>query len=112
MAALSAAKHNPACRALYTRVRAKHPDKPSIAIGHVMRKLLHLSFAIWKSGTPFDPQHYPWEGPNESTNAKESRGEAQAAGHTPDEPARPVVTAACPVNLTETPAAVDEGWPP
>ena len=108
MAALSAAKHNPACRALYARVRAKHPDKPSIAIGHVMRKLLHLTFAIWKSGKPFDPQHYPWEGPKESTIANGSRGEAQAAGHTPDAPARPVVTAACPATVTETPAAVDE----
>ena len=108
MAALSAAKHNPACRALYARVRAKHSDKPSIAIGHVMRKLLHLTFAIWKSGKPFDPQHYPWEGPKESTNANEPMGEAQAAGHTPDAPARPVVTAACPATVAETPAAVDE----
>ena len=108
MAALSAAKHNPACRALYARVRAKHSDKPSIAIGHVMRKLLHLTFAIWKSGKPFDPQHYPWEGPKESTNANGSREEAQAAGHTPDAPARPVVTAACPATVAETPAAVDE----
>src|SRR5262245_10620875 len=69
MAALSASRHNPACRALYARVRAKHPDRPSIAIGHVMRKLLHLAYAVWKTDTPFDPQHYPWEGGKESTGA-------------------------------------------
>jgi hypothetical protein len=26
-----------------------------------MRKLLHLVFAVWKTGKPFDPNHYPWE---------------------------------------------------
>jgi transposase len=58
MAALSAARFNPACRALYARVGAKHPGRPAIAIGHVMRKLLHLAFAIWKTGKPFDPQQW------------------------------------------------------
>ena len=39
-----------------------NPSK-GIAVGHVMRKLLHLVFAIWKTGKPFDPQHYPWATP-------------------------------------------------
>ncbi len=87
MAALSAAKHNPACRALYARVRAKHPDKPSIAIGHVMRKLVHLTFAIWKTGQPFDPKHYPWGGATDPTRWTRIDGRsAQAASHTPDAP--------------------------
>jgi len=107
MAALSAAQHNPACRPLYSRVRAKHPDKPSIAIGHVMRKLLHLTFAIWKTGRPFDPKHYPWDGPNDATVVDGSMGKGQAAGHTPDEPARSVVTATCPATVADAPAAVD-----
>jgi hypothetical protein len=77
-------------------VRAKHSDQPSIAIGHVMRKLLHLTFAIWKTGRPFDPNHYPWGGTNESTESDGSMGEVQAAGHTPDEPAGSVVTSAGP----------------
>jgi transposase len=116
MAALSAAKHNPACRALYQRVRAKHPDKPSIAIGHVMRKLLHLTFAIWKTGRPFDPNHYPRAMPahveaeptaNESASVDGSMGEReQAAGHTPDEPARSVVTATCAASVAQAGAAV------
>jgi transposase len=73
MAALSAAQHNPACRALYARVRAKHPDRPAIAIGHVMRKLLHLAFAIWKTGKPFDPNHYPWHAPANLEHESEVR---------------------------------------
>jgi hypothetical protein len=103
MAALSASRHNPACRALYGRVRAKHPDRPSIAIGHVMRKLLHLAFAVWKTGRPFDPKHYPWEGPTESASMEE----VQAAGHTLDKPARSVVTATCESTVADAGAPVD-----
>jgi transposase len=107
MAALSAAKHNPACRALYGRVRAKHPDRPAIAIGHVMRKLLHLAYAVWKTGRPFDPQHHPWEGPTEAPPENAAMDEVQAAGHTLDEPARSVVTAACAATVADTGPAVD-----
>ena len=107
MAALSAAKHNPACRALYARVRAKHPDRPSIAIGHVMRKLLHLAYAVWKTGKPFDPEHYPWEGPNKSTEQDGSMEAVQAAGHTLDEPARSVVTATCASTVADAGPGVD-----
>jgi hypothetical protein len=107
MAALSAARHNPACRALYARVRAKHPDKPSIAIGHVMRKLLHLAFAVWKTGQPFDPKHYPWEGRNESTAGDGPMDEVQAAGHTLDVPAGSVVTATCASTVADAGPSVD-----
>ena len=63
MAALSAIRFNPAVRALYARVAAKHPDHKAIAVGHAMRKLLHLVFAICKSGRPFQPDWYPWQTP-------------------------------------------------
>jgi transposase len=63
MAALSAVQYNPAVRALYARVVKKHPDHKAVAIGHAMRKLLHLAFAIWKTGKPFDLEHYPWQTP-------------------------------------------------
>jgi hypothetical protein len=53
MAALSATRCNPAVRALYARVVAKHPQQKALAVGHAMRKLLHLVFAIWKGGRPF-----------------------------------------------------------
>jgi len=107
MAALSAVRHNVAVRPLYLRVTAKHPEQKAIAIGHAMRKLLHLAFAIWKSGRPFDPKHHRWEEPahvqrrdnRESTDQRSDMGRSpkgQAAGHThAEEPAPKVVTAAC-----------------
>jgi transposase len=108
MAALSAIRFNPAVRALYARVVAKHPDHKAIAVGHAMRKLLHLVFAIWKSGEPFDPSHYPWDTPHHvpatDTAMPVQHGTTtdipmsvnnQAAGHKPETtPATKVVTAA------------------
>jgi hypothetical protein len=61
MAALSAICHNPAVRALYRRVVSQHPQAKAVAVGHALRKLLHLVFALWKTDKPFDAQHYPWE---------------------------------------------------
>jgi transposase len=107
MAGLSAIRCNPAVRPLYGRVVAKHPDQKGIAVGHAMRKLLHLAFAIWKSGRPFDPNHYPWQAPthvqtsdnglsvSEPARDQSASPQEQAAGHKPqNEPALPVVTAA------------------
>ncbi len=115
MAALSAVQCNPAVRALYRRVVAKHKDHRAIAIGHAMRKLLHLVFAVWKTGKPFDPGHYPWEGPGGGDEAAAPAGEAsqkggeQAAGHKPGlSPAEQVVTAAC-ADKVAAQAPVGEG---
>jgi hypothetical protein len=104
MAALSALRCNPAVRALYARVVAKHPDHKAIAVGHAMRKLLHLVWAIWKTGRPFDPDHYPWHAPaplDGGGRGSSAAPEAQAAGHTPVEPGPPGVTAARTDNVTE-----------
>jgi transposase len=117
MAALSAVRCNPAVRALYARVVAKHPDHKAIAIGHAMRKLLHLVFAIWKTGKPFDPTHYPWatsahvadraEATLEDSSPFEG-AEGQTAGHKrADQPARKVVTAAWTDTVAENPALGD-----
>jgi transposase len=104
MAALSAVRRNPAVRALYLRVAAKHPGHKAVAVGHAMRKLLHLAFAVWKTGKPFDPGHYPWEGPAGGADegaapagaARATEAKGQAAGHKPAaKPAEEVVTAAC-----------------
>jgi transposase len=104
MAALSAVQCNPAVRALYQRVVAKHQEHKAIAIGHAMRKLLHLAFAVWQTDKPFDAKHYPWEAPTGQTDeptAQLGEGSAQAnkdqaAGHKPEsKPAGKVVTAAC-----------------
>jgi transposase len=124
MAALSAARHNPAVRPLYQRVRAKHPDQPSIAIGHAMAKLLRIALAVWKTGKPFDPAHYPWEKPAQlqpkakaqaeeempPTTAQAPEQNQQAAGHkNPAVPERSVVTAACGAPSVPEPAAVGNG---
>ncbi len=115
MSALSAARHNPACRALYARVRAKHPDRPAIAIGHVMRKLLHLAFAIWKTGKPFDPNHYPWHAPAHveaesglgDQKSEAARTMTQAAGlGSGTRPDWQEVTAACPASVSQAGASV------
>jgi transposase len=121
MAALSALRCNPAVRALYARVVAKHPQQKAVAVGHAMRKLLHLVFAIWKGGRPFDPDHYPWQTPAHGARGDHGASAAdgvpdpggsapdQAAGHTPDaSPARSVVTAACADSVAEA-GAVGEG---
>ena len=120
MAALSAIRFNPAVRALYARVVAKHPNSKAVAVGHAMRKLLHLVFAVWKSGRPFDPDHYPWQAPahvegRDNGMSREDQGnddglsrESQAAGPKPDQPARTGVAAACADSVAES-GAVGEG---
>jgi transposase len=87
-AAKTATLHNPAVRALYRRLtdRGRRGD---VAMGHCMRKLVHLVFAVWKSGSPFDPKHYPWEpaephAPAEPPGAGHHDGPAVA---TPSKPA-------------------------
>jgi transposase len=59
-AAKTATLHNPAVRALYRRLTGRG-RRGDVAIGHCMRKLVHLVYAVWKSGCPFDPNHHPWE---------------------------------------------------
>jgi hypothetical protein len=122
-AALSAGQHNPAVRPLYQRVRARHPDHPAIAVGHAMRKLLHLVFAVWHTGQPFDPEHHPWESPahvamKNATKAPlvdtpaDAADKELAAGHNPEaEPEKPVVTAACPASIAEPPLPVESPTP-
>jgi transposase len=89
LAAGTACQHNPAVRALYHRLAARGITG-GVAIGHCMRKLLHLVFAVWKTGKPFNPDHYPWENPPARPATQE-----KAAGHSQGTgPAEKVVTAA------------------
>ncbi len=95
--------HNPAVRALYRRLRAKG-KRGDVALGHCMRKLLHLVFAVWKTDRPFDPKHFAWEGDGvtESTTPTSSdpgaattpSAQDKTVGHKQDEPVREVVTTA------------------
>jgi hypothetical protein len=100
-AARSAAQHNPAIRALYRRLKAKG-TRSDVALGHCMRKLLHLVFAVWKTDRPFDANHFPWEPrpdtppstPSPATVATPAPTNDKAVGHTQALPAEPVVTTA------------------
>jgi transposase len=102
-AARSAIQHNPAVRALYRRLRAKG-KRGDVAMGHCMRKLLHLVYAVWKADRPFDKNHYPWEGAGESQSSTatpppadagtKSTADEEAVGHKRDLPAEAAVTTA------------------
>jgi transposase len=104
MAAQSACQCNPAIRALFARKRAEG-KRGDVALGHCMRKLLHLVFAVWKTGKPFDPTHYPWErksvpqepaeDPQEQTAAstEAKRENKTIAGRKGKSPKRQAVTA-------------------
>ena len=56
MPALVAWRHNPPIRAFCERLKANGKNGKAIVCAS-MRKLIHLAFAILKSGLPFDP-HY------------------------------------------------------
>jgi transposase len=116
-AARTAMQYNPAVRALYQRLKAKG-KRGDVAVGHCMRKLLHLVFAVWKTNRPFDEKHFPWEPPTppEAPKAAPPLSKEEAVGHTQALPAQPVVTTAdskveearMPVN----PAAAARATPP
>ena len=102
-AARSAIRHNPAIRALYRRLKAKG-KRGDVALGHCMRKLLHLVFAVWKTDRPFDAAHFPWENPGDAPVSTTTPGDPsagatpagndKAVGHKRDVPAEEVVTTA------------------
>jgi len=104
-AARSAMRHNPAIRALYHRLKAKG-TRGDVAIGHCMRKLLHLVFAVWKTKRPFDEHHFPWEQPQQTAPSQQTptappdsatpSANDKAVGHKRDVPAEEVVTTADP----------------
>jgi transposase len=90
-AARTAIVHNPAIRSLYARLKAKG-RRGDVALGHCMRKLLHLAFAVWKTNRPFDENHFPWQVPD-GTPATPAVND-KAAGHTRETPAKEVVATA------------------
>jgi transposase len=97
-AAKVACRHNPAVRALYRRLLSRG-RRGDVALGHCMRKLLHLVWAVWKSGKAFDPNHYPWEQDSPPPGNEEAASHNQGTS-----PERKVVTAADSTVSSETPA--------
>lgn len=76
-AAVASIRCNPACRSLYRRLKERGRPAKS-ALGHVMRKLVCLAYAVWKTNKPFDPAHGRWE----ETPAANEKG---VEGHSPDQ---------------------------
>lgn len=75
-AAKTAVRCNPAVRSLYKRLRSRG-KRHDVAMGHCMRKLLHLVFAVWSSNKPFNPNHHPWDSkPSERSNTDEASTDA------------------------------------
>jgi transposase len=118
-AARVAIRHNPAICALYRRLRAKG-KRGDVAMGHCMRKLLHLVFAVWKTNRPFDEKHYAWENPEETalpTNPTPASagatnpGNDKAGGHRRNKSAKTVVTPAS-SNVEAAASAVKSANPP
>ena len=74
-AAKTAIVHNPVVRALYARQKAQG-KRGDVALGHCMRKLLHLVFAIWKTGEPFTPREADTrdESPTPTVEAQGAQG--------------------------------------
>ena len=58
MAALAAARYNPALRSFYQRLKAKG-KKPKLAIVAVMRKLITILNAILRDKKPWKPNLAP-----------------------------------------------------
>jgi transposase len=77
-AARAAICHNPAIGALYRRLRAKG-KRGDVALGHCMRKLLHLIYAVWKTNRPFDEKHFAWQTPGAAVTPTASTDQLQPA---------------------------------
>lgn len=111
-AARVAIRHNPAITPLYKRLKAKG-TRGDVVLGHCMRKLLHLVFAVWKTDRAFDPDRSAPKSPSPSeptssatpatctTPAASATPAAVAAsdnektaGHKRDKPAKKVVATA------------------
>ena len=97
-AARTAIVHNPAVRALYARLKAKG-RRGDVALGHCMRKLLQLVFAVWKTNRPFDENHFPWQAPtapapDAAPAVPTPAVNEEAVGHKREIPAAKVVTTA------------------
>ena len=52
--ALTAWRHNPIVRAFCERLKA-HGKNGKLIAGAALRKLVHIAFAVLRSGKPFDP---------------------------------------------------------
>jgi transposase len=110
-AAFSAMQNNPAVRSLYRRLRAKG-KRGDVALGHCMRKLLHLVFAVWKTAKPFDPNHYPWEQAAAPSAASQPIPKEEAVGHKLEQVAAEKVVTTASSSVESSPQTVNASASP
>lgn len=125
-AAKSAITHNPAVKALYARLCARG-TRGDVALGHCMRKLLHLVFAVWKKNESFDKHFFKWQTPEDEAPASASpaaqqeaaglkrdgipaRKEVTAATATVDPPSNSVKVAAAPASAAAADGSIDYAY--
>jgi len=104
-AARSAIVHNPAIGALYRRLKATG-KRGDVALGHCMRKLLHLVYAVWKTNRPFDEQHFAWDAPTATVPPAAPAAAVDAGPAHPTPAGAASASPACPEAGTTTPASV------
>jgi transposase len=109
-AAFSAMQNNPAVRSLYRRLRAKG-KRGDVALGHCMRKLLHLVFAVWKTAKPFDANHYPWEQAGGTAEVSQPASKENAVGHKPEQVAAEKVVTTASSSVESSPPTVNASAP-
>src|SRR5262249_48491921 len=94
------------------RLRAKG-KRSDVAMGHCMRKLLHLVFAVWKTNKPFDPHHHSWESEQASADTGVPTAPTpaydKAVGHKREQvPTQKVVTTPLSTEKRRAPAVNDK----
>jgi hypothetical protein len=107
-AARAAVVHNPVIRALYQRLRATG-KRGDVALGHCMRKLLHLVYAVWKTDRPFDEQHAAGQPGNATGSSAAPADATTAVPLAPATPLEAVTTPSCGNDPAQAPpTAVNE----
>src|SRR5215510_11753710 len=104
--AFSAMQNKPAVRSLYRRLRAKG-KRGDVALGHCLRKLLHLVFAVWKTAKPFDVNHYPWEQAGVTAEVGQPAANENAVGHKPEPVAAEKVVTTASSSVESSPRTVN-----
>ena len=88
--AVSSLRYNPQQRLFYARLRTRHANGRSGVIA-VMRKLLLLCYALWKTDRAYDPAYHPAHAGPSPTGAAPEPAAAPASspgpsGHSPGSP--------------------------
>jgi len=75
---------NQPCRDLYDRLKARGAAS-NVALGHVMAKLLRVSYALWATDRDYDPNYHRAAGGGSADADGTPATPVSAAGHKPPE---------------------------